>query len=297
MTENNTKHRAGFVNIIGKPNVGKSTLMNAFMGEKFSIITSKAQTTRHRILGILNGDDFQIVLSDTPGIIKPKYGLQKSMMKFVNLAVEDADVVLYLREVKMNEEVDEEVLRAVEETKAPVYLVLNKVDQATEEEVKEKIAYWQKQPFVKKVYAISALNSLGTDKLLNDLIAELPESPAYYPKDQLTDKPEKFFVEEIVREKILLNYKQEIPYAVEVVTESFKEEEDIIRIKVLIITERQSQKPILIGKGGEKLKTVGTQARVDMEAFFGKKIFLETYVKVKPNWRDDERILKQFGYE
>lgn len=291
------KHKAGFVNIIGKPNVGKSTLMNAFMGEKFSIITSKAQTTRHRILGILNGEDFQLVLSDTPGIIKPKYGLQKSMMKFVHVAIEDADLILYIREIGMPNELDEDISKAIQETDAPIYVVLNKIDKANEDDVKEQIDYWKNQDFVKKVFPISALNQDGTEALLNDLITQLPVCPPYYPKDQLTDKPERFFVEEIIREKILLNYKQEIPYSVEIVTESFKEEEEIIRISVLIITERQSQKPILIGKGGQKLKLVGTQAREDMEQFFGKKIFLQTYVKVKENWRDDERSLRSFGYE
>lgn len=297
MSIEENKHRAGFVNIIGKPNVGKSTLMNAFMGEKFSIITSKAQTTRHRILGILNGDDFQLVLSDTPGIMKPKYGLQKSMMKFVHVAIEDADLILYIREMGMSNELDEDIAKAIKQTEAPIYVVINKIDKANEQDVQEQIEYWQGQDFVQKVFPISALNQLGTEALLTDIIAQLPPCPPYYPKDQLTDKPERFFVEEIVREKILLNYKQEIPYSVEIVTESFKEEEDIIRISVLIITERQSQKPILIGRGGEKLKIVGTQAREDMEQFFGKKIFLQTYVKVKENWRDDERSLRSFGYE
>ena len=297
LTEYPENHRSGYVNIIGKPNVGKSTLMNAFMGEKFSIITNKAQTTRHRILGILNGVDFQLVLSDTPGIITPKYGLQKSMMKFVNLAIEDADVVLYVREIGMSNDIHEDTLKAITNTKAPVYLVLNKIDTVSQEEAQEQINHWQNQEFIDKVFAISALEKLGTEALLNQLIAAIPESPPYFPKDQLTDKPERFFVEEIVREKILENYKQEIPYSVEVVTESFKEEEDIIRIRVLIITERKSQKPILIGRGGEMLKKVGIEARKDMEAFFGKQIFLETYVKVKENWRDDERSLRQFGYE
>ena len=290
-------HRAGYVNIIGKPNVGKSTLMNAFMGEKFSIITSKAQTTRHRILGIINGEDFQLVLSDTPGIITPKYGLQKSMMKFVNLAIEDADVILYIREVGMSNEIHEETLRALTESEAPVYLVLNKIDASTEDEVKEKVKEWKEKSYIDKVFAVSALQNLGTKQLLEQIIQQLPESPPYFPKDQLTDKPERFFVEEILREKILKNYKQEIPYSVELVTESFKEEEDIIHIRVNIITERQSQKPILIGKGGSMLKKVGTEARKDLESFFGKQVHLETYVKVKENWRDDERSLRRFGYE
>lgn len=296
-TDISENHRSGFVNIIGKPNVGKSTLMNAFMGEKFSIITSKAQTTRHRILGIINGDDFQLVLSDTPGIIQPKYGLQKSMMKFVNLAIEDADVILYLREVGMSDEIDEEVNQAIDSAEAPVFLVLNKIDQFSQKEIQEKIDYWSHHKNISKVFAISALEITGTAELLKELISNLPKSPPYFPKDQMTDRPERFFVEEIVREKILKNYKQEIPYSVEVVTESFKEDEEIIRIRVNIITERQSQKPILIGKGGSMLKKVGMEAREDLETFFGKQIHLETYVKVKENWRDDERSLRQFGYE
>lgn len=296
-TDHPQHHRAGFVNIIGKPNVGKSTLMNAFMGEKFSIITSKAQTTRHRILGILNGDDFQLVLSDTPGIITPKYGLQKSMMKFVNLAIDDADVLLYIREIGMKNDIHPETLRAIQQSKAPVYLVLNKIDTAGKEEINKQVEEWENKEFIDRVFAVSALQNLGTKELLNHLIDALPQSPPYFPKDQLTDKPERFFVEEILREKILQNYKQEIPYSVELVTESFKEEEDIIRIRVNIITERKSQKPILIGKGGEKLKKVGSEARKDLETFFGKQIYLETYVKVKDNWRDDERSLRQFGYE
>ncbi len=288
---------AGFVNIIGKPNVGKSTLKNAFMGEKFSIITSKAQTTRHRILGILNGQNYQIVFSDTPGIIDPKYGLQKSMMRFVHLALEDADLLLYLREANMPLEADEDIQVLLEEVGVPVFVVLNKIDKASSEDVEAQKQYWEAKDYVDRVFLISALQKVGIDGLMQAIVAELPHSPPYFPKDQMTDRPEKFFVEEIVREKILLNYKQEIPYSVEVVTESFKEEEDIIRIRVVIFTERQSQKPILIGKNGEKLKKVGTEARTDLEEFFGKKIYLETYVKVKENWRDDERQLKQFGYE
>lgn len=292
-----TVHKAGYVNIIGKPNVGKSTLMNAFMGEKFSIITSKAQTTRHRILGILNGENFQMVLSDTPGMITPKYGLQKSMMKFVHVALEDADIMLYMREANMGLELDEEIESTLKKTDVPIFLVINKVDTIDEETLLAQLKHWQQHELFSEIFPISALNEFGTKHLLDTLLDHLPESEAYFPKDQLTDRPERFFVEEIVREKILLNYKQEIPYSVEVVTESFKEEEHIIRIRVMIVTERQSQKPILIGKGGSKLKQVGIQAREDLESFFGKQIYLETYVKVKENWRDDERSLKQFGYE
>jgi len=290
-------HRAGFVNIIGKPNVGKSTLMNAFMGEKFSIITSKAQTTRHRILGILNGDDFQVVLSDTPGIIKPGYGLQRSMMKFVNLAVEDADVLLFIRDYRMGLKLDEDIIRTIRKVEAPIFLVINKIDLGTEEELQNQIEFWESQDYVEKVFPISALENKGIEPLFEAIMEKLPLSPPFYPKDQLTDKPERFFVEEIIREKILMNYKQEIPYSVEVITESFKEDEDIIRIRALLFVSRKSQKPILIGRNGEKLKKVGTEARIDMEKFFGKKIYLETFVKVKENWRDDDRILRHFGYE
>ena len=290
-------HRSGYVNIIGKPNVGKSTLMNAFLGEKFSIITSKAQTTRHRILGILNGDDFQLILSDTPGIITPQYGLQKSMMKFVNLAIEDADVILYVREAGMNSDIHPETKKAITKTNAPVWLVLNKIDTISNEEVTTKLSEWKDQEYIDKVFAVSALQKKGTKELLQQLINQIPQNPPYFPKDQYTDKPERFFVEEIVREKILNNYQQEIPYSVEIITESFKEEEDIIRIRVNIITERKSQKPIIIGKGGSMLKKVGIEARKDMEAFFGKQIYLETYVKVKENWRNDDNSLRKFGYE
>ncbi|MBX2845944.1 MAG: GTPase Era [Saprospiraceae bacterium] len=292
-----TTHKAGFVNIIGKPNVGKSTLMNAFMGEKFSIITSKAQTTRHRILGILNGDDFQVVLSDTPGIIKPHYGLQKSMMKFVHLALEDADVLVYLRDIKMGLTIDEDIVNKLKSVDVPVFVVLNKIDVADEASLKEQIDYWQAQDFVAQVFPISALNNLGVEGLFEAILKALPLSPPFYPKDQLTDRPERFFVEEIIREKILLNYKQEIPYSVEVVTESFKEDEDIIRISALLFVSRKSQKPILIGRNGSMLKKVGSEARKDLEVFFGKKIFLQTFVKVKENWRDNDRLLKHFGYE
>jgi len=271
--------------------------MNAFMGEKFSIITSKAQTTRHRILGILNEDDYQIVFSDTPGIIDPKYGLQKSMMRFVNMALEDADILLYIREANMPLAADEDIQKKIEGVEAPLFVLINKVDVSTQDVITDQVAYWKKQNFVDGVFEISALKHAGIAGLKEAIIEKLPVSPPYFPKDQITDRPEKFFVEEIIREKILLNYKQEIPYSVEVYTESFKEEENIIRIRAVIFTERQSQKPILIGKNGSKLKTVGTQARADLEAFFGKQIYLETFVKVKENWRDDERKLRQFGYE
>lgn len=292
-----TPHKAGYVNIIGKPNVGKSTLMNAFMGEKFSIITRKAQTTRHRILGIWNEPEYQIVFSDTPGIIDPKYGLQKKMMSFVHIALEDADILLYMREANMPLDSDSEIQDLIQKSKVPLFVILNKIDLAESDTVQEQIKYWQEQSFVTQVFPISASESIGIEPLRQAIIASLPVSPPYFPKDQITDRPEKFFVEEIIREKILLNYKQEIPYSVEVYTESFKEEPEIIKIRAVIFTERQSQKPILIGKNGEKLKKVGTEARLDLEQFFAKKIYLETFVRVKENWRNDDRQLRQFGYE
>jgi len=294
---NNNEHKAGFVNIIGKPNVGKSTLMNALVGEKLSIITSKAQTTRHRIFGIVNGDDFQIVFSDSPGVIDPAYQLQKSMMKFVHASFEDADVLLYMTEVGLAGKIHDTIKLKLENTKIPIIVVLNKIDKSTKDKTEEEIKIWEQMPWVQEIHAISALNNLGVTELFTSILEKIPDSPAYYPKDQFTDKNERFFVEEIIREKILLNYKQEIPYSVEVVVEEFKEQEDIIRIRTVIYTSRKSQKPILIGRNGSMLKKVGTEARLDMEKFFGKKIFLETFVKVKENWRDSDRHMKLFGYD
>lgn len=290
-----TLHKAGFVSIVGKPNVGKSTLMNALVGEKLSIITSKAQTTRHRIMGLLNGDDFQIVYSDTPGIIKPQYALQESMMGFVNTSLEDADVILFVTDIyEKHDEAD--VLKRLKYAQVPIILLINKIDQATEEEVKEKIAYWQEQMQPTEIMAISALHSVGLSYLFDRLLHYLPQHPPYYPKDELTDKPERFFVSEMIREKIFLNYKKEIPYSTEVVIEEFKEDEEIIRIRAEIMVERLSQKGIIIGKQGAALKKVGTQARTDMEDFFQKKIFLDLYVRVNENWRTDQRQLRRFGY-
>ena len=290
-----TPHKAGFVSIVGKPNVGKSTLMNALVGEKLSIITSKAQTTRHRIMGILNGDDFQIVYSDTPGIIKPQYALHESMMSFVRTSLEDADVILFVTDIYETHDEDD-VINRLKHAQVPILLLINKIDQATEEEVNEKIAYWQEKMNPTEIHPISALHNFGLDQLFQRLLHYLPEHPAFYPKDELTDKPERFFVSEIIREKIFLNYKKEIPYSCEVVIEEFKEEEDIIRIRAEISVERKSQKGIVIGNKGEALKKVGTQARVDMEQFFQKKIFLDLYVRVNENWRTDQKLLRRFGY-
>ena len=291
------KHKAGFVNIIGNPNVGKSTLMNAFVGEKLSIITSKAQTTRHRILGIVNGEDFQMILSDTPGIIKPAYELQESMMDFVKSAFEDADVLVYMVEIGEKELKDEAFFAKIQQSKIPVLLLLNKIDTSNQEELIAQVELWQSKVPNAEIHPISALTDFNVKTVFDRIIDLLPESPPYYPKDQLTDKPERFFVNEAIREKILLHYKKEIPYAVEVDTEEFFEEEDIIRIRAIIYVLRESQRGIIIGHKGQGIKRIGTESRRDLEKFLGKKIFLETPVKVKKNWRNDDKQLKKFGYE
>ena len=289
-------HKAGFVNIIGNPNVGKSTLMNAFVGEKLSIITSKAQTTRHRILGIVNGDDFQVVLSDTPGIIKPAYELQSSMMDFVKSAFEDADVLIYMVEIGEKELKDEAFFKKITNFKIPVLLLINKIDISNQEQLEEQVKLWAEKVPNAMLYPISALEGFNVKEVFEKIIELLPQSPPFYPKDQLTDKPERFFVNEKIREKILLNYKKEIPYAVEVDTEEFFEEEEIIRIRSVIMVERDTQKGIIIGHKGAAIKKVGVEARKDLEIFFGKQIHLELYVKVNKNWRSDQRQLKRFGY-
>ena len=291
------KHKAGFVNIIGNPNVGKSTLMNAFVGEKLSIITSKAQTTRHRILGIVNGEDFQMILSDTPGIIKPAYELQESMMDFVKSAFEDADVLVYMVEIGEKELKDDAFFAKIQQSKIPVLLLLNKIDTSNQEELIAQVKLWQSKVPNAEIHPISALTDFNVKTVFDRIIDLLPESPPYYPKDQLTDKPERFFVNEAIREKILLHYKKEIPYAVEVDTEEFFEEEKIIRIRSLILVERETQKGIIIGHKGSALKRVGIEARKDLEQFFGKQIHLELYVKVNKNWRSNQKQLKRFGYQ
>ncbi|MFY0713586.1 GTPase Era [Seonamhaeicola sp. NFXS20] len=289
-------HKAGFVNIIGNPNVGKSTLMNAFVGEKLSIITSKAQTTRHRILGIVNGDDFQVLISDTPGIIKPAYELQASMMDFVKSAFEDADILVYMVEIGEKELKDEAFFKKITNSKIPVLLLLNKIDNSNQEQLEEQAELWQKKVPNAEFFPISALTGFNVKEVFNRIIELLPESPPFYPKDQLTDKPERFFINESIREKILLHYKKEIPYAVEVETEEFHEEETIIRIRSVIMVERETQKGIIIGHKGSALKRVGVEARKDLEKFFGKQIHLELYVKVNKNWRSNQNQLKRFGY-
>ncbi|MCK5782493.1 MAG: GTPase Era [Flavobacteriales bacterium] len=290
------KHRAGYVNIIGNPNVGKSTLMNALVGEKLSIITSKAQTTRHRILGILNGDDFQILFSDTPGIIKPAYGLQESMMDFVKSAFHDADILIYMVEVGEKELKDEAFFNKIRNAKVPVLLLVNKIDTEDQKSVEDRIDYWKEKVPNAMVLPISAKEGFNVNVVFDKILELLPESPAFYPKDQLTDKPERFFVNEIVREKILIHYKKEIPYAVEVVTEDFFEEEEIIKIRTIIYVERETQKGILIGHKGNMLKRVGTEARKDLQKFFEKHVFIELVVKIDKNWRSNSRQLKKYGY-
>lgn len=290
-------HKAGFVNIIGNPNVGKSTLMNAFVGEKLSIITSKAQTTRHRILGIVNGDDFQMVLSDTPGIIKPAYELQSSMMDAVNSAFEDADLLIYMVEIGEKELKDTAFFKKITDTKTPVLLLLNKIDQSDQETLEAQAALWQSKVPNAEFYPISALTGFNVKNVFSRLVELLPASPAYFPKDQLTDKPERFFVNEKIREKILMHYKKEIPYAVEVDTEEFFEEDKIIRMRSVIMVERETQKGILIGHKGSALKRVGVASRKDLEQFFGKQVHLELYVKVNKNWRSNQQQLRRFGYQ
>ncbi|SDG02904.1 GTP-binding protein Era [Dyadobacter soli] len=300
---NNTElrnHRAGFVSIIGKPNVGKSTLMNVLVGERMSIITSKAQTTRHRIIGILNGKHedipFQLVYSDTPGVIKPSYKLHDSMMTFVKGSLEDADVVLFVVEIG-EKAAEHEVLPLLKRTESPVVLVLNKIDLSNDEEVKQKMAEWENEIHPAAIIPISALEKANIGTLFDAVVSRLPFHPPYFDEDELTDKPERFFASEIIREKIFLNYRQEIPYSSEVVITEFKDKDDIIVIRAEILVERKSQKGIIIGEKGEMLKKVGTQARQDLEDFFGKKVFLEQHVKVEPDWRSKENKLRQLGYQ
>lgn len=289
-------HRSGFVNILGNPNVGKSTIMNALVGEKLSIITSKAQTTRHRIMGIVNGDDFQIVYSDTPGILNPKYKLQESMMTFVNIALSDADIILYVTDVTEKTEDETGYTGKIRESGIPLIVAINKIDLSNQQDLERIAGVWENKFPGAPIIPISALKNFNLDILLSAIVSKLPEGAAYFPKDQLTDKYERFFASEIIREKILMNYQKEIPYSAEVEIESFKEEESIIRIRALIHVIRDSQKGIIIGHKGEKLKKTGTEARLDMEDFFGKKVFLEMYVKVTKDWRDKPQELKRFGY-
>ncbi len=290
-------HKAGFVSIVGNPNVGKSTLMNAWVGEKLSIITPKAQTTRHRILGILNAEDYQLVLSDTPGVIKPSYEMQSSMMDFVKTALEDADILIYMLEIGEKQMKDEQLFEKIQRLSIPVIVLINKIDTADQTSLVASVEHWQGQFPKAKVFPISAITGFSVQEVLDYLISLLPPSPPYFPKDQMTDKSERFFVNEAVREQILKYYDKEVPYAVEVLTEEFKEEEKIIKIRSVIMVERETQKGILIGHKGSALKKVGVGARKKLQAFFDKKVHLELYVKVNKDWRSNERQLKRFGYK
>lgn len=293
-------HRSGFVNIVGNPNVGKSTLMNALVGERLSIITSKAQTTRHRIMGIVNGEDFQMVYSDTPGVLSPNYQLQKQMLEFSRSALVDADVLLYVTDVTDSADRNADFLDKVKKMASAgtrVFLIINKIDLTTQETLESLVNFWHAQLPEAEIFPISAQERFGVDQLFEAIKAALPESPPFFPKDQLTDKSERFFVNEIIREKILLNYDKEIPYSVEVEVESFLEEENIVRISAVIYCERDSQKGILIGKAGAALKRVGSQARKDIEDFLQKQVFLQLFVKVDRDWRSNTGRLKHYGYD
>lgn len=293
---NATPHRSGFVNIIGNPNVGKSTLMNALVGERLSIVTSKAQTTRHRIMGIVNGDNYQIVYSDTPGILRPSYKLQESMMSFVETAIGDADIILYVTDVVEKSDKNQEYVAKLNMVNCPVIIVVNKIDISSQEEVLKLAQYWKNVVPKSDVFIASAQEKFNLDAIFQRIVELLPINEAWYDKDTFTDKNLRFFASEIIREKILLNYSKEIPYCTEVVIEEFKENPDRYDIRAVINVMRDSQKGIIIGSKGESLKRVGIQARKDMEEFFEKKVFLQTYVKVDPNWREDKRKLKSFGY-
>lgn len=289
-------HKAGFVSIVGKPNAGKSTLMNSLVGEKMSIVTPKAQTTRHRILGIVNEEDYQIVFSDTPGVIKPGYSLQESMMNFVHGSLVDADIILFVTDI--NEKYDEtDVIEKLQKTDSPVVVLVNKIDKSNEDDVKAKINYWQETLNPTAIFAISALLGHNIQAVFQFVLEHLPVHPPFYEKDELTDKSERFFVSEMVREKIFKLYEKEIPYSTEVIVTSFKEEEQLVRISAEIIVERDSQKNIIIGTGGSMIKKVGTYARQDIEEFLQKKVFLELFVKVISDWRSKKNYLKRFGYE
>ncbi len=290
-------HKSGFVNIIGNPNVGKSTLMNALVGERLSIITSKAQTTRHRILGIVNGKDFQIVYSDTPGILKPNYQLQESMAKFVNSAFIDADILLYVTDVIEESEKNKAYLSRLGKSRVPVLILINKIDLVDNSKIGQLVDVWHKLIPNAEILPVSALKKTNLSLLFDKILSLLPEGPEYYPKNELTDRSERFFISEMIREKIFLNYRKEIPYSVEVGVESFKEEKDIVHIRANIFVLRDSQKGILIGHKGNSLKKIGTEARKDIEGFLNKKVYLELYVKVNKDWRDQKSKLRQFGYD
>lgn len=289
-------HKSGFVNILGNPNVGKSTLMNELVGERLSIITAKAQTTRHRIMGLVNADDYQIVFSDTPGILKPNYKLQESMMKFVRTAISDADIFLYVTDVVETPDKNIEYVEKLKQTSAPIILIINKVDLTTEEKLVALVQDWAKRLPDALIIPTSAKEKFNVDAIMSNIVKLLPEGAPYFPKDQLTDKPMRFFASEIIREKIFLNYSKEVPYCTEVVIEAYVEEPAIVRVSAVIYVARKSQKGIIIGKQGSALKKVGTEARKELEAFLGIKVFLELFVKVNEKWRESEQDLKNFGY-
>ena len=290
-------HKAGFVNIIGNPNVGKSTLMNALVGEKLSIVTAKAQTTRHRIMGIVNGEDWQIVYSDTPGILKPSYRLQQSMMNFVDTAIGDADIILYVTDTVEKADKNIEYIQKLQNIECPVILVINKIDISSQEDVMKLMEWWKGQLPKAVIYPASAKEKFNIENIFDAIVSNLPEAPAWFDKDTFTDKNLRFFASEIIREKIFLNYSQEVPYCCEVSIEEFKEGKERYDISAVIYVMRDSQKGILIGKGGKSLKKVGTEARIDMEDFFQKKVFLSIFVKVDPDWRESKKELRRFGYE
>lgn len=289
-------HKSGFVNIVGSPNVGKSTLMNRLVGEKLSIVTSKAQTTRHRILGIVNTDESQIVFSDTPGVVNAAYKLHESMMDYVNASISDADVLLFITDVKETEMNHKETLERIQKLEVPVLCLINKMDLSDQDNVKEKLEYWQSRLPNANVFPISALHGFNIDGVWEQILAHIPESPPYFDKEAISDRPMRFFISEMIREKIFIHCKKEIPYSTQVEIEEYLEEEDIVRIRAIIIVERDSQKGIIIGKGGEMLKRVGREARIEMEKFIDKKVFLETFVKVDKDWRGSEKKLKKYGY-
>lgn len=289
-------HKSGFVNIVGSPNVGKSTLMNKLVGEKLSIVTSKAQTTRHRILGIVNEEDYQVVFSDTPGVVNASYKLHENMMSYVNSSLSDADVLLFITDTEETEMNHKETLERIQKTNIPVLCLINKMDLSDQNAVKEKLEYWQNRLPKANVFPISALHGFNIDAVWEEIMKLIPESPPYYDKDAISDRPMRFFVSEIIREKIFIHCQKEIPYACQVEIEEYKEEDDITRIRALIIVERDSQKGIIIGKGGEMLKRIGREARIEIEKFIDNKVFLETFVKVDKDWRGSESKLKKYGY-
>lgn len=290
------KHKSGFVSIVGSPNVGKSTLMNRLVGEKLSIVTSKAQTTRHRILGIVNDENHQIVFSDTPGVVNSAYKLHDNMMEYVNSSIKDADILIFVTDPYESEMNHKETLERIQRLKIPVLCLINKMDLSDQQKIGEKLAYWQERLPNAKIFPISALHGFGIDGVWEEIKASIPESPPYFEKDAMTDRPMRFFISEIIREKIFIHCKKEIPYATQVEIEEYKEEPEITRIRALIIVERNSQKGIIIGKGGDMLKRIGYEARKEMEKFIDKKVFLETFVKVDKDWRASDQKLKKYGY-